>query len=81
MKQSFISLWVQLGLEKVWDMKPLVNGKEITSVLQLKSGGPLQQKLLSWQLAHPSGTAEDCLDWMMETHSKLVKLESDNSVD
>lgn len=29
------------GLEKVWDEKPLVNGKEIMNVLQLKSGGPL----------------------------------------
>ncbi|KAJ0085549.1 hypothetical protein Patl1_07797 [Pistacia atlantica] len=32
---------IKLGLEKVWDVKPLVNGKEITSVLQLKYGGPL----------------------------------------
>ncbi|KAJ0086362.1 hypothetical protein Patl1_07801 [Pistacia atlantica] len=31
----------KLGLEKVWDVKPLVNGKEIMSVLQLKSGEPL----------------------------------------
>ncbi|KDP33393.1 hypothetical protein JCGZ_12849 [Jatropha curcas] len=30
-----------LGLEKIWDVKPLVNGKDIISVLQLKSGGPL----------------------------------------
>lgn len=29
------------GLEKIWDAKPLVGGKEIMSVLQLKSGGPL----------------------------------------
>ncbi|TXG71725.1 hypothetical protein EZV62_000304 [Acer yangbiense] len=54
---------IKLGLEKVWDVKPLVNGKEIMNVLQLKSGGPLvrkwQQKLLDWQLAHPSGTAEE----------------------
>ncbi|KAL5776409.1 hypothetical protein ACOSP7_009335 [Xanthoceras sorbifolium] len=68
-----------LGLEKVWDVKPLVNGKEIMNVLQLKSGGPLvrewQQKLLAWQLAHASGTAEECLDWMKETHQKRIKRE------
>ena len=29
------------GLEKVWDLKPLVNGKDIMNVLQLKVGGPL----------------------------------------
>ncbi|MBA0659601.1 hypothetical protein Goklo_011717 [Gossypium klotzschianum] len=49
------------------------------NVLQLKVGGPLvrewQQKALSWQLAHPSGTAEECLDWMKETHSKRIKMD------
>lgn len=25
----------------MWDLKPLVNGKDIMNVLQLKSGGPL----------------------------------------
>lgn len=29
------------GLEKVWEAKPLVNGKEIMSELQLKLGGPI----------------------------------------
>ncbi|KAK0577476.1 hypothetical protein LWI29_033443 [Acer saccharum] len=68
---------IKLGLEKVWDVKPLVNGKEIMNVLQLKSGGPIvrewQQKLLAWQLAYPSGTAEECFDWMKETHQKRIK--------
>ncbi|KAJ0086181.1 hypothetical protein Patl1_07441 [Pistacia atlantica] len=40
-----------VGLEKVWDVKPLVNGKEIMCVLQLKSGWPLirewQKKLMA----------------------------------
>ncbi|KAJ6360676.1 hypothetical protein OIU77_004650 [Salix suchowensis] len=70
---------VNLGLEKVWDLKPLVNGKDIMTVLHLKSGGPIvrewQQKLLAWQLAHPAGTVEECLDWMKETHSKRAKME------
>lgn len=41
---------VHLGLEKVWDVKPLVNGKEIMSVLQLKSGGPLVREWVSRKL-------------------------------
>ncbi|RVX07111.1 hypothetical protein CK203_030553 [Vitis vinifera] len=65
---------VGLGLEEVWELKPLVNGKDIMNVLQLKSGGPLvrdwQQKLIQWQLAHPSGTAEECLDWMRQKRPK-----------
>ncbi|KAK2645857.1 hypothetical protein Ddye_021052 [Dipteronia dyeriana] len=64
---------IKLCLEKVWDVKPLVNGKEIMNVLQLKSGGPLvqewQRKLLAWQLAHPFGSAEECLDWIKKTTS------------
>ncbi|KAB2635563.1 CCA tRNA nucleotidyltransferase 2 [Pyrus ussuriensis x Pyrus communis] len=62
----------KLGLAKVWDVKPLLNGKEIMNVLQLKTGGPLvrewQQKILAWQHARPSGTAEECLNWMWKTH-------------
>ncbi|XP_062172773.1 tRNA nucleotidyltransferase cca2 [Alnus glutinosa] len=70
---------IQLGLEKVWDVKPLVNGKDIMNVLQLKTGGPLvrewQQKLLAWQLANPLGTVEECIDWMRQAHSKRFKTE------
>ncbi|XP_043712467.1 tRNA nucleotidyltransferase cca2 isoform X2 [Telopea speciosissima] len=66
------------GLENVWEMKPLVNGKDIMNILQMKSGGPQvkewQQRLLEWQLAHPSGTAEECHDWLRETYSKRAKL-------
>ncbi|CAN4119650.1 unnamed protein product [Withania somnifera] len=68
-----------LGLEKVWELKPLVNGKEIMNILQIKNGGPVvrewQQKLLEWQLAHPSGTAEECRDWMEQTQSKRARTE------
>ncbi|XVE60770.1 hypothetical protein DITRI_Ditri05aG0154100 [Diplodiscus trichospermus] len=81
-KDLFVSVEsaiVKLGLNKVWDLKPLVNGKDIMNVLQLKVGGPLvrewQQKVVMWQLAHSSGTAEECLDWMRETHSKRLKME------
>lgn len=68
-----------LGLEKVWEMKPLVNGKEIMNILQIKSGGPVvrewQQKLVEWQLAHPCGSAEECVDWMKQTQSKRARTE------
>ncbi|KAI3906134.1 hypothetical protein MKW92_021335 [Papaver armeniacum] len=66
---------MKLGLENVWEMKPLVNGKDIMTVLQLKTGGPQvkewQQKSLEWQLADPSRTSEQCIDWMRESLTKL----------
>ena len=45
----FIYLYfgMNAGLEKVWDVKPLVNGKDIMSVLQLKAGGPLIREWVS----------------------------------
>ncbi|KAK0607548.1 hypothetical protein LWI29_016508 [Acer saccharum] len=49
---------IKLGLEKVWDVKPLVNGKEIMNVLQLKSGGPLVRKWIA--LVRPSTSRALC---------------------
>ncbi|KAK4349020.1 hypothetical protein RND71_031775 [Anisodus tanguticus] len=58
------------GLEKVWEMKPLVNGKGIMVVLDIKSGAVVkewQQRVIVWQLEHnPSGTAQVCLNWMKQ---------------
>jgi hypothetical protein len=38
--------WWITGLEKVWDVKPLLNGKDVMKVLQLK-GGPLVKEWVS----------------------------------
>ncbi|XP_027094747.1 tRNA nucleotidyltransferase cca2 isoform X2 [Coffea arabica] len=67
------------GLDKVWEVKPLVDGKEIMSILDLKTGGPLvrewQQKLIEWQLAHPFESKDKCIQWMNEASSKRARLE------
>ncbi|KAI3799019.1 hypothetical protein L1987_34307 [Smallanthus sonchifolius] len=60
---------LKLGLEKVWEVKPLINGRDIMKLLELKNGGPVvsewQQKLIQWQLAYPCGNVQECIDWMM----------------
>ncbi|KAJ0973245.1 hypothetical protein J5N97_021204 [Dioscorea zingiberensis] len=70
----------KLDLDNVWKTKPLLDGKAIMGALQLKTGGPLvkewQDKLLKWQLAHPEKTANEALDWMMQSQAKRAKLES-----
>jgi hypothetical protein len=43
----YLSIYWNAGLENVWDVKPLVNGKDIMSVLQLKAGGPLIREWVS----------------------------------
>ncbi|XP_057793576.1 tRNA nucleotidyltransferase cca2 [Salvia miltiorrhiza] len=70
---------LDMGLDKVWELKPLVDGKRIMDVLQIKSGGPIvrewQQKLLQWQLAHPCGSTEECVEWMRQAQSKRARTE------
>ncbi|KAI3950103.1 hypothetical protein MKW98_008548 [Papaver atlanticum] len=69
---------VKLGLENVCDI-PLVGGKEIMAILQIKEGGSIfgewKQKLLEWQLADPSRTPEQSLDWMRGFLSKCSEVE------
>lgn len=69
---------LQLELENVWEMKRILDGKVIMSVLGLKVGGPLvkqwQEEILKWQLANPSGTAEECLDWLQQANAKRMKI-------
>ncbi|GMH00330.1 hypothetical protein Nepgr_002169 [Nepenthes gracilis] len=69
---------IKLGLDKVWEVKPLLNGKDIMSILRLKPGPDVRdwtKKIIEWQLAHPAGTADECLEWMKETGTKRVKIE------
>lgn len=33
------------------------------------------EKLLEWQLAHPSGSAEECIEWMRQAQSKRARTE------
>ncbi|PWA48043.1 O-methyltransferase, family 3 (mitochondrion) [Artemisia annua] len=67
---------LKLGLDKVWEVKPLINSRDIIKLLELKKGGPMvsewQRKVIQWQLIYPSGNLEECIEWMMkQTQLKL----------
>ncbi|QLL34929.1 hypothetical protein HG536_0H03040 [Torulaspora globosa] len=54
-------------LENCHDMKPLINGKEMVSLLKMKGGpwlGKINDRAIMWQLDHPSGTSEELLDYV-----------------
>ncbi|KAM7477818.1 hypothetical protein LguiA_026031 [Lonicera macranthoides] len=61
-------------LEKIWEMKPLLNGNNIINVLDLKGGGPivgeLQKKLVEQQLLRRCRNRDECVEWLKQTHSK-----------
>ncbi|XP_074269184.1 tRNA nucleotidyltransferase cca2 isoform X2 [Silene latifolia] len=66
------------GLENIWETKPLINGTEIMSILNIK-GGPgvkeWQQKVMQWQLSYPTGTADKCEEWLREMSVKRARMD------
>ncbi|KAF8104950.1 hypothetical protein N665_0165s0036 [Sinapis alba] len=69
----------ELGLDNIWNVKPLVNGREIMQIAELSGGSSLirewQEKLVTWQLAYPNGSAEECKDWMRQIKAKRQRTE------
>ena len=63
----------RLGLNGVWNLKPLLGGKEIMQVTGAKGPrvGILTSKALEWQLANPHATKEDGLAWLEQSHESL----------
>ncbi|XP_058197657.1 uncharacterized protein LOC131313383 [Rhododendron vialii] len=63
-------------LENIWKDKPLLNGTDILDMFYIVNGplvGRMKIKGLQWQLAHPSGTAEDCGNWMGKQFPLFLK--------
>lgn len=60
--QRIIPFVLQNGLDGVWNMKLLLNGKDLIKLHGIKPGpqvGEFQNKLFIWQLKNPEGTAEE----------------------
>lgn len=53
------------GLENVAQLKPIVDGKRLSKELDKKPGPWMREvtdEVLKWQLDHPEGTPEDCIE-------------------
>lgn len=62
----------RLGLDQCWTLKPLLNGNDLAAALGLANGsklGEAMQKQVSWQLEHPNGTAEECVQALRSAFS------------
>ncbi|KAL0795276.1 hypothetical protein Bca101_066653 [Brassica carinata] len=82
LRESYLTIEetiLELGLDNIWNVKPLVNGREIMQIAELSGGSSLirewQEKLLTWQLSYPNGSAEECKDWMREIQAKRQRTE------
>lgn len=57
-------------LDGIWKMKPLINGKDLAKVHNVKAGpilARLTKELIEWQLANPNGTADDYKNYVLTT--------------
>lgn len=64
-KYDLLAEWFRSeNLLGVWDLKPLVNGKDIMKELHVKPGPfikVLSDATIRWQLENPTGTKQECL--------------------
>ncbi|KAK7468557.1 CCA tRNA nucleotidyltransferase, mitochondrial [Stygiomarasmius scandens] len=68
---KFISRIEELGLSTAVDIKPLLDGKSVTSILSAQPGpwtGKAISRIITWQLENPEGTREECESWLREEH-------------
>ncbi|KAJ4485537.1 hypothetical protein J3R30DRAFT_3283391 [Lentinula aciculospora] len=62
----------ELGLTTAVDAKPLLDGREVVSLLGAKAGpwtGTVLALVVRWQLEHPEGSKEECSLWLKAQHS------------
>ena len=59
----------QEKMENIYELKPLMNGKELANLLGVKPGKGFNLKveeLIDWQLENPDGTADDYRDYIKQ---------------
>lgn len=76
LKYEFLSQSIiDKGLVNVHDMKLIIDGKTLIKELKLKAGpwvGLVNSEILVWQLNHPEGTKEACMDFIREILPKYI---------
>lgn len=64
---SFYDYVYAQQLENCDDLKPMINGKELVSLLKMKGGpwlGKINDRAIIWQLDNPAGTSEQLLEYL-----------------
>lgn len=67
---------IDMGLDECWNMRPLLDGREVIHSLQLPQGPLVQQFLLEqkrWMLQHPNGTREECERFLHRRKHEMEK--------
>ena len=67
--ERFMKKVEEYGLFDVYELKPLLNGKEIAALLGEQPGpkiGVFIEKMIQWQLENPSGDVGDAKEWIQK---------------
>jgi len=67
---------VDMALDECWNMRPLLNGREVIQSLQLRQGPQVQMFLgeqMRWMLEHPNGTRDECERFLHRQKHELEK--------
>ena len=68
--QTSLSSSAAFGLEECWTWKPILDGKQVMTLLGITRAGPelgpAVSAVMEWQLAHPGGDVQDCQKYILE---------------
>lgn len=66
---------IEQDLIGVWDIKPLLNGKEVMVLLDIKAGQAVKralEKQIHWMLENPKASVDECKEWMKNEREWIV---------
>ncbi|GAB5585264.1 CCA tRNA nucleotidyltransferase [Umbelopsis nana] len=69
MYQKLIQQTHDYGIQNCFTFKPMLDGKSVAKVLSIKPGrviGELLKEVMAWQLGHPTGSTEECQEYIKE---------------
>jgi len=71
--RNFINkIEVEMNLDNIWLMKPLIKGKELITLLNLTEGPYIKtiiQGQINWILENPEGSKDQCIQWLTQKYS------------
>jgi len=75
---------LSLGLDGIWNMRPLLDGRTILEVLDLPRGPEISAYLdeqVRWMLLNPAGTREECQAHLLSLKRNAMSISGDDDGD
>ncbi len=74
--ENFYRFVHEQNLDACWEMRPLLNGKEIMQQLKMIGGGRIIGQLVDeqwkWMLQNPLGGKDECVTFLEQKYRELI---------